>query len=90
MAVTKKNAVFWDVTPSGSCKNRCFRRMYHLHHQGDKNRQTSNISCKYHLHSVFRFLVTANIVPSSPNSCNPDDGSHTFLQYFSSYKSHMA
>jgi uncharacterized protein with PIN domain len=24
MAVTKKNAVFWDVTPCGSCKNRCF------------------------------------------------------------------
>jgi hypothetical protein len=23
-AVTMKNAVFWDVTPCGSCKNRCF------------------------------------------------------------------
>jgi hypothetical protein len=23
-AVTMKNAVFWDVTPSGSCKNRRF------------------------------------------------------------------
>jgi hypothetical protein len=24
-AVTMKNAVFWDVTPCGSCKNRHFR-----------------------------------------------------------------
>jgi hypothetical protein len=24
-AVTVKNAVFWDVTPCGSCKNRRFR-----------------------------------------------------------------
>jgi hypothetical protein len=23
-AVTMKNRVFWDVTPCGSCKNRCF------------------------------------------------------------------
>jgi hypothetical protein len=23
-AVTMKNGVFWDVTPCGSCKNRCF------------------------------------------------------------------
>jgi hypothetical protein len=23
-AVTMKNNVFWDVTPCGSCKNRCF------------------------------------------------------------------
>jgi hypothetical protein len=25
-AVTMKNAVFWDVTPCGSCKNRRFGR----------------------------------------------------------------
>jgi hypothetical protein len=24
-AVTMKNAVFWDVRPCGSCKNRCIR-----------------------------------------------------------------
>jgi hypothetical protein len=23
-AVNMKNCVFWDVTPCGSCKNRCF------------------------------------------------------------------
>jgi hypothetical protein len=32
-----KNAVFWDVPPYGSCRNRRFGRMHHLHHQGDKN-----------------------------------------------------
>jgi hypothetical protein len=26
-AVTMKNGVFWDVTPGGSCKNRCFGGM---------------------------------------------------------------
>jgi hypothetical protein len=29
---TKKNAVFWDVTPSGSCKNRPFGGTYRPHH----------------------------------------------------------
>jgi hypothetical protein len=37
-----KNAVFWDITPCGSCKYRLFPR------------------------SVFRLLVTATVVPSSP------------------------
>jgi predicted ferric reductase len=48
-----KNAVFWDDTQRGSCKNRYFRRVYRLHHQGGKNRR------------VLRLLVTAN-VPRSP------------------------
>jgi hypothetical protein len=37
-----KNTIFWDVTPCGSCKNRRFGETYHLHHQGDKNRQARN------------------------------------------------
>jgi hypothetical protein len=53
-AVTMKNAVFWDVTPRGSCKTLLFRGTYHVHHQGDKNRK------------VLRMLVTANIVHISP------------------------
>jgi hypothetical protein len=32
-AVTTKNAVFWGVTPCGSCQNWCFGETYHLHHQ---------------------------------------------------------
>jgi hypothetical protein len=49
--MTMKNAVFWDVTPCGSCKNRHFGGIYRLHHQGDKN---------------LRLLVIVNVL-SSPN-----------------------
>jgi hypothetical protein len=52
-AVTTKNAVFWNVTPCGSCKNRRFRGTCRLHHQGDKI-----------LHRVLQLLVIANVVPS--------------------------
>jgi hypothetical protein len=38
MAVTLKNAVFWDVTPCGVRTNRRFGKIYRLHHQGDKYR----------------------------------------------------
>jgi hypothetical protein len=31
-----RNAVLWDVTPCGSCKNRCFGGTYHLHLQGER------------------------------------------------------
>jgi hypothetical protein len=55
-----KNAVFWDVTPCGSCKIPCFRGKYRLHDQSDKNRQATNFK------RVLRVLVTANVVPSSP------------------------
>jgi hypothetical protein len=37
-----KNAVFWDVTPYGSCKNRSLKVMYRLHLQGKKNRPARN------------------------------------------------
>jgi hypothetical protein len=36
MAVTMKNAILWDVTPCGSCKNGDFGGTYHFHHQSDK------------------------------------------------------
>jgi ribosomal protein L1 len=29
-----KIAIFWDATPCGSCKNRCFRDKCRLHNQG--------------------------------------------------------
>jgi hypothetical protein len=50
--MTRKNTVFWDVTPCGSLKNRRFGGTYRLHPQ-------------YIVSSVIRLLVTAN-VPSSP------------------------
>jgi hypothetical protein len=37
-AATMKNAVFWDLTPRGSCKNRLFGEAFRLLHQGDNNR----------------------------------------------------
>jgi hypothetical protein len=37
-----KNAVFWDVTLRGSCKNRRFGGTYLLHHQGEKNKRDRN------------------------------------------------
>jgi hypothetical protein len=36
------SVVFWGVTSSGSCKNRCFGGMYSLHHQGGKNQRAKN------------------------------------------------
>jgi hypothetical protein len=38
-----KNAVFWDVTPCGSCKNRRLRGMYRLHHQ-DENSELGTLA----------------------------------------------
>jgi hypothetical protein len=32
-----KNAVFWDMTPCGSCQNRYFGGTYPFRHQGGKN-----------------------------------------------------
>jgi hypothetical protein len=52
-----KIAVFCNVTPSGSCKNRRFGGRYRFHHQDDKKRSARNNMC--------RLLVTANVVPSS-------------------------
>jgi hypothetical protein len=37
-----KNAVFWEVTPCGSCEDRRFGVTYRLHHQGGKNQQASS------------------------------------------------
>jgi hypothetical protein len=48
-----KNAVFWDVTPCGSCKNPRFGGTHRFHHHGEKNQ-----------HSELQLLVTANAVTS--------------------------
>jgi hypothetical protein len=62
-----KDAIFCDIRPCGSCKNRHFEGKYHLYHQGDKNRRGRNSvsSNTVFLLSVLRLLVTANI-PISP------------------------
>jgi hypothetical protein len=64
-----KNAVFWDVTQCGSCKNQRFGGTYHLHHQGDKNwrarKNVSNILQSKHVESVLTRATRRNI---------PEDG----------------
>jgi hypothetical protein len=32
-----KNAVFWDVMPCDSCKNRCFGGKFRLQHLGENS-----------------------------------------------------
>jgi hypothetical protein len=59
-----KNAVFWDVTSCGSCKNSRFWRTYCLHDQSDKNRRAGNNIV--FPRNVIQLLVTANVVPRSP------------------------
>jgi hypothetical protein len=49
--LTMKNAVFWDMMPCDSCKNRRFGGTCRFRHQGDR--------------SLLRLLVTANVVSSS-------------------------
>jgi hypothetical protein len=44
MAVAMKNAVFWDIMPCGSCKNRYIRGTHCLHYQGDKIWRARNVS----------------------------------------------
>jgi positive regulator of sigma E activity len=39
-----KNGVFWDITVCGSCKSRCSGGTHRLHHHGEKNQRTSNVS----------------------------------------------
>jgi hypothetical protein len=43
-----KNAILWDVTPCGSCKNRHFGGTYRLRHQDE----------------ITKLLVTANVLGS--------------------------
>jgi hypothetical protein len=44
MAVTMKNAVFWDVTPYGCYKNQLFRGAYSFHNQAEETQQARNFS----------------------------------------------
>jgi hypothetical protein len=50
-----KNAIFWDITPRGFCKNRRFGGKYRLHYHVDKNVRA------IFPRSVLRLLVTANV-----------------------------
>jgi hypothetical protein len=48
MAMTMENAVVWDVTSCGCCKNQRFGGAYRVQHQGEKNqRARNNVNSKY-------------------------------------------
>jgi hypothetical protein len=53
------NAVIWDISRCGSCKNRRFGGTYRLHHQGDKNGLTRNtVSGNYQpTHATKKYYV---------------------------------
>jgi hypothetical protein len=92
-AVTLKNAVFWDVTLCGSCKNWRFGQTYHLHHQGAKNWQIGMLavtSNQIMLCSVLQLLVIVNVVTSQKtvffsNNKFPPSFHVTFLDHFVSW-----
>jgi hypothetical protein len=58
-----KNAIFWDVTPCGSCKNRRFGGTNGLHNHAERISELGKTL------AVTRklLLVTVNVVPSSLN-----------------------
>jgi hypothetical protein len=70
MSVTMKNAIFWDVTPCGSCKNERFRRTYCIRQKADKNRRAGNklvvtnnrsILQRIFIRGMLRLLATSNV-----------------------------
>jgi hypothetical protein len=63
--VTLKSAVFWAVTPRGSCRNRRFGGTYRLHRQGGIRELGETVGATLFLRSVLYFLVSATIAPSS-------------------------
>jgi hypothetical protein len=54
-----KNAVYWDVTPFGSCMNRSLGGKYRLHHQGVRFSELGTLPVES--------LVTVNVVHNTVN-----------------------
>jgi hypothetical protein len=65
-AVTLKNAVFWIVTPCGSCENRRFEENYLFHHL-DKKKLTPMMV------EAIRSSETS-VLARATRSDNPEDG----------------
>jgi hypothetical protein len=67
--VTRKNAIFCDVTPCGSCKIRRFEQTYLLHHQvktiSELQTTLPVTTNRITMPSVLQFLVTANVPAST-------------------------
>jgi hypothetical protein len=67
MAVTMKNAIFWDVAPCRSCVNRRFRGTYHLHLQGRKIRVQGTSMSRWL--NVIQFYLQTFLCHTSMNIC---------------------
>jgi hypothetical protein len=88
-----KYAVFWDVTPCGSCENRRFEGRCRLHHQGENNKL---VIAKEVPSSVIPFTLMMKATRSSETSILkraklrhiPEDGiPHSHHQeYLKSYR----
>jgi hypothetical protein len=66
--LTMNNAIFWDFTPCGSCKNRhseqCSASIIRMTRIGEL--RTALAVTSNHFFTACQLLVTANAVPSSP------------------------
>jgi hypothetical protein len=64
-----KNAVFLDVTPSGSCKNQSFGGIYGLHHQGDKTRSAMKNVSSNEQPTKLTLNMKPNFMPKNYQRC---------------------
>jgi hypothetical protein len=77
-----KNAVFWDMAPRGSCKNRRFRGKHRRHIRVKRISKIGTTSISSQRASIDS--ITANL--SHADSFDPDDGGDTFLRKIGPYK----
>jgi hypothetical protein len=63
-----KIAVFWDIMPCGSCKNRRFRETYRLNHQSTRIDKLGMLAVTSNQSTLQRNF---NVVPSSPIFVTP-------------------
>jgi hypothetical protein len=84
--MTKKNAVFRDVTPLSDVLEERIASII----KAERISELGTALAVGFLRSVLQLIVTANVVPSSPILVHSDDGGDNFLRNVFSYKSHTA
>jgi hypothetical protein len=90
--VTMKNAIFWDVTSCGSCKNQCFRGKYRLcHHPPWWWRRFVSLKLRFfqESHSITTqkatFFMHTDAVQNSDVNINANTTALQTIVYFFSY-----
>jgi hypothetical protein len=67
-SMTMKNAISWDLKPRGSFKNRLFGGTYLLHHHGNKNGRTRDVT--RNCYKVVRSLpIVVTLMMKAIRSC---------------------